>query len=789
MEYHNHIDGINLVKSLMCSKRLLPVFGAGFTKGEKANKSTVPDGNKCIEIFSKLLNKYDQEAVYGNSLPEVAAALYKAIRHKRVPEEEFLNVLSEHFTKVCVSDLKTSFLKLPWPFAFTINIDDGINEKHGFRLIMPYSNARGKKTTDENRYLYKLHGDAQYEIDYEKKDNLVFNYDQYIRSLLAESNQSIREAISNAFREFNILFIGCSLKFEPDLKHIYQSLGRDDISKKKNIMLVRKSPSDRKSEELEDDYGITDIIITDDYDKFYTDLINVMHDSIVQEEMAKYKFKNPTITTESDLKYFTGANIFDEETNIFHKSQYYILRDDVVNIEELLGQVDLVFINGRRFSGKTASLCALRERDKVHDVYFFPSSAEIDSDVVREIILKAKNSLFLFDDNSLSSDSFFMLRDMLPVVHENQCHAVVALNRNETYPFAVDSTEYYVLKNKMSADECDKLAEVVEKEGFIRRMTTDTNLDYVERLHKEQGLPIYISTISPAKFTIKEKAILMILAVRDKIYSRDYLLSLKMTISEVDMFLHKTDKLVEQIPSSKDETKNISSYKLVHNSRVMLTEIIGQFGRDDVVQAIRLIVSAFRKGVYDQRRIYKDVMKFDALNQMFGTSSGAGNLIFEVYEKLQDLMADDLHYWLQRSKSIYRLKPNNEAELKIAYQYAKKTYIDAGKTHNQERLVKQAAMSISLIRCLQAGLENDDIKLCEWELEAVSKGYEAIFSDYYRQDKYMRSVLQFGKKNYASAIIKVCDDVMAMVNESIDCESYDQARQIKAKMNSIVGAV
>ena len=83
-------------------------------------------------------------------------------------------------------------------------------------------------------------------------------------------------------------------------------------------------------------------------------------------------------------------------------------------------------------------------------------------------------------------------------------------------------------------------------------------------------------------------------------------------------------------------------------------------------------------------------MQFDTLNQLFGRKKGAVKLIFKVYESLEQLLSDDLHFWLQRSKSIYRLVPNQYWKLKTSYSYAKKVYMD-GKNIT---LTTKAALSV-----------------------------------------------------------------------------------------------
>ena len=451
MEYHDRADGIKILSALLKKRQLVPVFGSGFTKGAPARKGCVPDGEGCKELFKGLLSRYSPKAAYADTLPDVADALYRELRHHRIDEDAFLMVLRDRFTGVKLSLLASQFLQLPWPFAFTINIDDGIGEKDNFYPILPYQKARAAKASVvQERFLYKLHGDAAYELKYEPDDNLVFHFDQYVHMLAAETNKSIREAVSNAFLEFNLLFIGCSLSYEPDLKHIFRGLDAWDVGKKKNFLLTRSRLLEQQAERLEDDYGITDAIVVDDYERFYTALVSVMNAEDVREEINRYPYKNPDVVPSADLKYFTGANIFDEEHNQMHTSELFVLREDVSAIEQLLEDHSIVFVSGGRFSGKTALLCALAARDKEDDVYFFPSRSEMDADIVQSILSSGRNRLLLFDDNALSSASFFMLRDMLIPMQQNACRTVVALNRNETYPFASEQTAYHYLSGRFT---------------------------------------------------------------------------------------------------------------------------------------------------------------------------------------------------------------------------------------------------------------------------------------------------------------------------------------------------
>ncbi len=75
------------------------------------------------------------------------------------------------------------------------------------------------------------------------------------------------------------------------------------------------------------------------------------------------------------------------------------------------------------------------------------------------------------------------------------------------------------------------------------------------------------------------------------------------------------------------------------------------------------------------------------------------------------------------------------------------------------------------------------------EVEAIDRGYESIFSKYYKEEKYMKSVLTDSRKNYVEQIIRVCDNVELYSEKGINVryEVVNRAKQIKDKMMSICG--
>lgn len=783
MNYIEHDKGIEEIVKLLLEKRLIPIFGAGFSKSSPTvGKEKVPDSNECVEIMKSLIKPYLLEALSKDEFIEFESYNFNAtakLMKKMLPKNEYLDFFRSYFTGVNLSQVKVNFLKLPWLYVFTLNIDDGIENTNLFTPILPYHNAR-KDYFKNNSLLFKLHGDAKYELKYESENNIIFDSDQYIRSLKDIKNKTMCEYFSNTLKEYNLLFIGCSLQNEPDIKYIYNNIADEHFNTKK-IILRTKKLSFLEEANLQD-YGITDVILVKDYGLFYADLFNAFNNIKTQEKVNEYPFKNPQIKNinDLDLKYFSGFKCFKEEENAFYKTDLIIERECIVAIENSLKFFNIVFVEGRRFSGKTSLICTLCEKEKWRTIFFFPSTTQEDVDVILDIINNNKSALLIFDSNSLSNECYFLLKDIEDILQKNDNKIIVFSNQSDNYLPEIIKSAYFNIANSFSDKELNLLTTKTDIHALIKRKKYDTNLDYLDRIKKEQGSSFNLTKLTlPSEYTKNEQILLLLLCVKDKIYSRD-IFSLKIKYEEIKTFLKKVPILCEWLYTTKEESNTHSVYKLVHNSKNIILREIRKIKHDDIITNINSIVIAFKDGDKNQKRIYHEVMQFDTLNYLFGRKKGAGRLISKVYKNLEDLLNDDLHFWLQRSKSIYHLASNNYDELKFAYSYAKKAYIDS----NNRTLTTKAALSVSLICSLLYKLEKDSFSKIDLIEEAIKLGYEAIFSEYYRQEKRLVNDLNIGDKrdSYASLIIDSCNNYISF----LDIIRDDIFKKAKAILNKLI---
>lgn len=779
INYIEHKDGIAIITQLLLEERLIPIFGSGFSKDSPSVKGYVPDGEECTKIMKRMIRKYvtdiNDAKLESYDFSDTAKKMRKSVE-KFMPEKEYINFFKNNFTEVKLSQTKIDFLRLPWPFIFTINIDDGIDNTGIFNTILPYQNAR-KNFNNSKRSLFKLHGDAKYETQYKQDKNIIFDSDQYTQSLIDPDNQTMRENFSTAYKEYNLLFIGCSLIKEPDFVYIYNSI----LKEKLNTMgiILRTAKLDSEEEDNLEDYGITDVILAKDYDLFYVELVNEVTDILNSEKANNYPFINPKveIVSDKDLKYFSGYRSFDEQKNVFSKSELIIDRDYLDELEESIQSFYLTFIEGRRFSGKTSLLCTLCEKEKRRTVFFFPSTTQERADVVFDIISNNSNSLLVFDSNSVSSECYFLFQDIFDVLKKKDNRIVIAVNQSDNYLPEIIESNYIKIGNVFSEKELRNMLPKTNLHALTKRRPKNTNLDYLNVLEEGQKIPYIMTLKLPKEYTRNEQILLLLLCVKDKVFSRD-INSLSIKYSEITSFLGRTSFLCEWIRTAKGESGTCSTHKLVHNSKNIILEEIRKMKHEDIVDSIIIIISSFRNGDNNQKRIYREVMQFDTLNQLFGQKKGAGKLIFKVYKSLEEILSDDLHFWLQRSKSIYRLVPNQYWKLKDSYSYAKKVYMDS----ENVTLTTKAALSVSLICSLLYKLEKNPVAKMDLIAESINLGHRAIFSDYYKQDKRLRNDLNYESEhnNYADLIKNTCSNYISMTNKNGDI--VDKALDILRKL-------
>lgn len=635
-----------------------------------------------------------------------------------------------------------------------INVDDGIERTTLFSPVLPYKKIRCDSARSDR--LFKLHGDAAYEINYHELDNIVFDQNEYRKAMEADENITIRNNIITAYKEFNLIFIGCSLDKEPDLEWFYNSVKDEKADTK--IFYVTKRKVDLKREAILETYGATDIIRLDDYNSFYIDLVHEYNS--LNREAIDFPFVNPVVKIVEDKKFrhIYGVKSFEERINSFFRSDILIDRLVYYEINKAFQDYNIVVLSGRRFSGRTSLMSQICKNDKTRKIYYFPSSSSFDFDVVENIVKSSEPALLLFDSNAMQPDVYLGMSELEDLVQQNNHHILAVETLEDTYFTENINCKIVRLKPRFEKAEIDLLNRNLDRYGLIHRNQKERNLDYLTRLKEQQNIDF------PDEFNFSfilsnvEEKMLLILAAQDKVFSRDLRL-IRISDRELAVILARLDRLCEKIPTVKGESRSQSTYKIVHNSRAMILYLLRHTAgtsQANVAGIVKELVKSFYQNKDRmQKQIAISIMQFDTLNEVYGGTIGAGRLIERVYEELQEVLNFDPHYWLQRSKCIYRQYPTDINKLKEAYQYCVKAK-DADNL--SEKLDAQTSLSLSLISALlySQGAESD-LNFAE---QCIIHGFAAMHSSYYSWNNRERLEKErIGRhQSYEELCLKVCSE-------------------------------
>lgn len=766
-------SGLEQLAGLALKRELIPFFGAGFTFGCSACEGVVPDAKNAMMSMRNLILKFS--AQYSKTeLENLDFFDISDLFFNYVPYESRALYFEKCYTGVNLYSQQCEFLSaVDWPYAYTINIDDGIEKNSQFTPILPYRKLRRPRTS--KKLLYKLHGDAAYECNYrENGENIVFSQSQYMQAITSENNTDIYQQLLADYGQRHLLFIGCSLQSEQDLMYVYQK-SLEYHQDTYRIVLRTEIPSNIEQDKLKK-HGVNAILLVDNFEQFYPDFLSQYKKLQEESRSTIYEHFNPTVILTQNktqsLNLLAGSSIFDSNKNQFTKGAFHILRNAVNQVAEKLKGNICVLLKGRRFSGKTYILCNLTERFKTRDIFYFPSATFVDEEIVDRLLSRSKNGLFLFDSNSITPDVYGLLLKSGTLLKEKNNKLVIAINSSDNYMPTQLKCSLVELSNQFDNDsEIPLSRKALDSFGLTRRKLGQTNIDFLYVLKREQNVEIPFIDKTNQIYTSSEKRLLFALCVLDKLYYSD-LIALSFTQIEIETICAKLEPLIEIIPTSPNESTRHSNKKLVHNSKIAITEIIKLFTDIDITNSIIYIVKKFRLD-YSRRRLYIEIILFDTLNQLFSGRKDSAALIASIYVQLQPLLKDDLHYWLQRAKSIYRTNTSKE-DLDEAYTYAKKAYLDG---HGS--LYVKAALTVALIACALSEVDEIKKKL-EYSEEAVVFAHEAVFSEYFMLNpNYLQAEFPIGKNTHSEhRISNACNQV---INNSKDSSCISKSEEILSR--------
>ncbi|WP_337057669.1 SIR2 family protein [Pseudomonas sp. USHLN015] len=758
--------------NLISSGRNIPFIGTGFTRGEKAKTKKVPDGREWMKIMqaqisaSKAEMKPSAERLKTYNFQDLSDIYFG---DEIVPLNTIKITLDEHFSGVKISTpSKITFLSLPWPYIYTLNIDDGIENTINGVKVIPYEPfSRGS----ERKYVYKLHGDVFTALKASNRDDLklIFGKGDYIKSLT--KNRPLIDELKNDIAENNILFIGCSLTDELDILHALA--GQEFTSKQsesKRVYITSSEPQDYDTIKRLRDYKITDVIICD-YDLFYLKYAELSHRNTPTDSLIESFSFTPThkalFSEIHFLNYFLQINWKGGDS-----SHLSIPRTTDGSIIKSATNNPITAITGARFSGKTSSLYKALRNLSSKKPYFITSESAVTDETLNNI-LNLKNSLIAIDTEALNFTQLRKIFASSERITAAKSTIIIALNKHELVTAEkLDEASIIQLKSRFESEERSRVNKILDSVGTSRLGSQGTILDNIYTVANSAVITRLLGNQTTLKHRIDERVrflgkaqiskpefgLIYILAAKQKVLSVTYRAILERNgyTSTSEDFINTFEKhwspFIEKTETDKNTFKAThSSFSLTSNSQAWvlyaLQSISAAIGTKKSAELIVETVAATKENPN-----YYELIMFDVLNSLFSTTTSGANpnraLIGETYKKLAEILSSEPNYWLQRAKSIYHdHEANDISTVLAAIEHANKAITETEKT---------VTVNAKLTRANLYGLlcKLDNYNNTEYYIKAIDAYHEAI-EDYSANAKYIDELIAKNKagRGYLNKII------------------------------------
>lgn len=671
---------------------LVPILGAGFTFGMPArNGNLVPNGKQLKKYMIKRIlniqhdiNETELLLESFSTVAEMFERYYTDIKGMGVSDYFY-----EHFTGVKINKVnQLRFLnEINWQYIYTLNIDTGIENSNQARweVFYPNKDFDERKSFGGKKKLYKIHGDANSFIKTLNYDEMILTDSQYVHSL--HSNQKFHDMLSADCENKNILYLGCSLDDEIDIKYsVLSDKNRNYVEKEtRRIYVTAESLSSLKKLKL-DGFNISHYIqlqSNEDYELFYEFLIQCYQESLIGQasdiDNLKYcSLEKLSKEYDANIDYLADIN----------KSKkvlpYYYFESDLIN-ELNLVDAKINVIAGRRFVGKTMLAYNILEHYQKYQRYFIAGQESIDLQTIHEL-LELKNALIIFDSDSIDDKSFMEI--LMSFKAENKNIVCIFVN---SYDDVLNMISYHIedinkplnhnLVGTLSLSDIKKINKKLDDIGITQFDEKHNILDNTLRIANVYGKKIISNYTIVSK---EELEIIIWTLVQNKMYYEEIVsLGLGQKYNDV---VKKFSPFLQEEKCKKSELRKHSRSKIICNGKLGLLQILNNYAypqdsemgnavakhrHNNICDSIYQILYSFQK--VDKDAVKKFIM-FDTLNDIFSrkysqqsidyivtdgdrgrNAHGAAGLIQSIYNdsNIQRLKASDPNYWLQRAKSIY----------------------------------------------------------------------------------------------------------------------------------------
>lgn len=697
MKYWRAFMNINIIKekdkavellfSIFKRGSFIPIIGTGFSSGVSTKKGgiipTVKDYR--AHMISLILKETEysedeQDEINKKDFFSIAQLYDELNKNYDVIKDEyhkknFIDAVLDAANKS--EKLKQDFLKISWPYIYTLNYDDTIENSSDYSTKI-LANAEVKDSLFQDyKCVIKLHGDA-YDFTYHKNSHFVRGIHQYVKTL--KSNLELYNKLRTDYDSQNILFIGCSLNNELDLLAISQEKNVNEQLYSNKIMFATKEPTKLLQKNL-NRYSITDIIIITDYDEIYTYILEgwkkFLSTNTTTELFYNYKnFKHNYLSKKESLSFFfNGTSLISYNKNELQIPSYYIHRSIQQSIINKISSsfYGIMTITGSRISGKTYLLASIMQRLKSDNVYFFSSNVSLsDNEFTKSLLIK--NRIFIFDTGSYTKEQFEYLIKNNRKMQESNSLFIIAINTSDEELLSIINNYH--------------IKEVLTKQNFIN-FQVENKLDKNEReqinkLYPQLDLPViyqkktffdYLLTVETRNYLNQERynftfqnptykliALLIVLAIKEKIYISE--IKLFDFDSEIQYLLQTRPDLLQKEFTFRFERNNfdLSQFKYIVLSSYLLKRMLGNFGRDNNNQ--KLIFKAYEYIVNKIFQVYannnpkkikliKTYIYFANINNIFmDRFKGNLSLIKGIYDQIHYKLSGEPHFLHQQSKCL-----------------------------------------------------------------------------------------------------------------------------------------
>lgn len=788
---------------------VIPIIGSGFTLNCEAKNGKVPSVKNYQEyMIDSLCNKFEE-------LNETKGEMYKEsfskiaeLYIKQIDDIDKRNYFVSNFTDVKIQEKnKIDFLKIEWPYIYTLNIDDAIEKNSKFNHTICCNNENVIESVfDEFNCVIKLHGDVNNLINYGNYNSIIFSSKQYATSL--ESNKVLLNKLNHDALYQNLLFIGCSLNDEIDILTVLPDERCECVTSR--YLCFVGEPTKLESMKYES-FGITHIVKFNSYDDIYQRIYKswVETQKIATDDLDNYK---SFIVEQSDDSFETNKSFFLYGKSLVDKNKitlphFFISREITKNIIADMRKFNLQFVIGSSYSGKTYIFYDIATKIKDQDIFIFETKDRISEKAFTSLLNK-KNSIFLFDSNSLTISQIELIMNGLYSLRNNNNKIIIFSLKNNSELFGLIrllednetiSKHNFSIKcidNKFSTTEAKEINSKLTGTGIGIINKSKTILDNILDLSSNNKISTSnkFNKIQLLFDTEKQIATLIILAIEKKVYSSQIL---KFNIlSEIYSQKSKAYPLIdlEETWNFEISASDNSPQKYVINAEYWLYKQLELFSENTehhkiIVNAFKYIVSKIieTEGKPDilkyNKQSYKKFILFDNINMIFriyGRDSLV--LISKIYEGLNCYLSNDPNYLHQRAKCYIKLASSesdygkkielfekSSRDTNLAYQIFEQRYSECG---NNKILISLAHVEYTqaVVLCHKCNINN--YKNIDENTRAILTLSSALASPHNSYDYAKKDYI-----NYDNVVLKLFNKTMED-NSTINDEAKNSVENL-----------